>query len=135
MLNIWGMADLYSRTSLSKIKFLSATGRVVGTWQVHVQRGKFLKTHTAKHSVQLNFKVWEREGWGLIESQTINRLTSFLLNNASETDVAPWCYKWTDGLDGSPGGVKYSAPYGANNNYVETHLQTFRCKIVGVWVE
>ena len=36
-------------------------------------------------------------------------------NNTSTTDVAPWCYKWV-GLDwiGSPGGVKYRAPYGAN---------------------
>ena len=34
----------------------------------------------------------------------------------SQTDVAPGCYKWTDGLDGSPGGgVKYKASYGANN--------------------
>ena len=35
-------------------------------------------------------------------------------NNTSKTDVAPWCYKWTDWMDGSPGGVKYKAPYGAN---------------------
>ena len=37
-------------------------------------------------------------------------------NNTSETDVAPWCYKWVDGMDWIyPGGVKYRAPYGANN--------------------
>ena len=30
-----------------------------------------------------------------------------------------WCYKWTDRLDeldGSLGGVRYRAPYGANTN-------------------
>ena len=32
-------------------------------------------------------------------------------------DVAPWCYKWTNGLDGSPGGVRYRAPYGVNNGF------------------
>ena len=37
-------------------------------------------------------------------------------NNTSETNVAPWCYKWMDGMDGwSLGGVKYRAPYGAKN--------------------
>ena len=41
-------------------------------------------------------------------------------HNTSKTDVAPWCYKWTDwmgwdGMDGSLGEVKYRAPYGANN--------------------
>ena len=32
-------------------------------------------------------------------------------------DVAPWCYKW-DGWDGigSPGGVRYRTPYGANKS-------------------
>ena len=37
-------------------------------------------------------------------------------NNTSKTDVAPWCYKWVNGLDGwvSPGGGMYRAPYGAN---------------------
>ena len=31
----------------------------------------------------------------------------------------PWCYKmeW-DGLDGSSGGVRYGAPYSANNKAV-----------------
>lgn len=30
--------------------------------------------------------------------------------NTSKTDVAPWCYKWTDwdGMDGSVGGGMYS---------------------------
>ena len=39
-------------------------------------------------------------------------------NNTSETDVALWCYNWDgmgDGWDGSPGGVRYRAPYGADN--------------------
>ena len=36
----------------------------------------------------------------------------------SQMDVAPWCYKWVGWMDGSPGGVKYRAPYGANKwNY------------------
>ena len=32
-------------------------------------------------------------------------------------DVAPWCYKWIgrDGI-GSPGGVRYRAPYDANKD-------------------
>ena len=34
--------------------------------------------------------------------------------NTSWTDVALWCYKWTDWWDGSPGGVKYKEPCGAN---------------------
>ena len=41
-------------------------------------------------------------------------------NNTSETDVAPWCYKWVDGMGWMdwiyPGGVKYRAPYGAKNS-------------------
>ena len=41
-------------------------------------------------------------------------------NNTSKTDVAPWCYKWVDGLDGwmgisGWGYVLYRAPYGAKN--------------------
>ena len=40
------------------------------------------------------------------------------MNNTSETDVPPWCYKWIgygrDGIGWYPGGVKYRAPYGAN---------------------
>ena len=42
----------------------------------------------------------------------------------SKTDVAPWCYKWTNGLDWmdrSPGGVKYRAPYGANKDLPQKH--------------
>ena len=33
-------------------------------------------------------------------------------------DVAPWCYKYTDGWMGwkYPGGVRYRAPYGANKH-------------------
>ena len=29
-------------------------------------------------------------------------------------DVAPWCYKCSDEMDESPGGVRYRAHYGAN---------------------
>ena len=40
--------------------------------------------------------------------------TLHLQKNTSETDVASWCDKCLDGLDGSPGGVKERAPYGTN---------------------
>ena len=38
-------------------------------------------------------------------------------------DVAPWCFKWMYGWIGLdwifPGGVRYGAPYGAKNGYVD----------------
>ena len=39
-------------------------------------------------------------------------------NNTSQTDVAPWCYKCTDGLDGNiwVGWLRYGAPSSAHNN-------------------
>ena len=55
-------------------------------------------------------------------------MTTLTLNNTSETDVAPWCYKWVDGMDWiSPGGVKYRAPYGANKTIARAHIVTFVC--------
>ena len=41
-------------------------------------------------------------------------------DNTSETDVPPWCYKWTDGRTGwYLGGVKYRA-HGANKIQIKT---------------
>ena len=37
----------------------------------------------------------------------------------SQMDVAPWCYKWDGtGWDRCLGGVRYRAPYGANDKYI-----------------
>ena len=38
------------------------------------------------------------------------------IKTPSQMDVAPWSYKWVDGIGWSPGGVRYRAPYGANND-------------------
>ena len=39
------------------------------------------------------------------------------LNNTSERNVAPWCYKWMDWMGWiSPGGVRYRAPYSDKND-------------------
>ena len=39
--------------------------------------------------------------------------------NMSKTGVAPWCYKWDGmriGVDESAGGLRYRAPYVANED-------------------
>ena len=61
-------------------------------------------------------------------SRSMFRLQLFdILKTPSHMDVAPWCYKWI-GLDGSPGGVRYRAPYGANygaNKYLRITLASY----------
>ena len=53
-----------------------------------------------------------------------------------QMDVAPWCYKWTNGHIGSQGGVRYRAPYSAYKSNLSFNLldliflmkQEFECR-------
>ena len=46
--------------------------------------------------------------------------THLMITVLSETDVAQWCYKWTDG---SPDGLKYGAPFlWKNESFLSTSM-------------
>ena len=107
----WGVWFL----SAEQAAFLvSPEPSAVQTWlKDEWQRWQVKKTTTITSIRQLCFWKGARQQ----DSYSESKIGEYhVRNNTSETDVAPWCYKWV-GLDWiSPGGVKYRAPapYGAN---------------------
>ena len=69
-----------------------------------------------QEGTNLNFDLWKAvitQIWEVKTSEAKESISPYMCNKStSKTDVAPWCYEWI-GMDGTPGGVRYRAAYGA----------------------
>ena len=95
---------------------------IIGQWVIYsyTMLSNVSHRHQFKHVNDVWFSTIENNKQPCFVWQRCSIFIT-IVNKTSKTYVAPWCYKWVVGwMDGwmdwiSQGGVKYRAPFGANN--------------------